>query len=298
MSWHFSQALVAEFSGVISLGGEPFAPSRSTSTADECLTAGRTTESSPRSRSGTIYGPSTGDPGLDSWMWSLAASRARTSRAPAAGPGSTANGPASGEKWPESLARYDPASRSWRTHQCSLFGGWESFSETWPRWGMMRDGECWALSTRAPRIGGNESGSWPTPRSCSAMAATITPEAIAKASERFPNLETVVVRRLWPTPRASEGAKQPNDANRHSPCLAWVVKHPEKWPPPTARDWKSGKASQETMERNARPLSETVGGSLNPTWVEWLMGWPLGWTDCAASAMDRFRLWSDSHGRH
>ena len=25
-----------------------------------------------------------------------------------------------------------------------------------------------------------------------------------------------------------------------------------------------------------------IGGSLNPTWVEWLMGFPLGWTDLGA----------------
>ena len=22
-----------------------------------------------------------------------------------------------------------------------------------------------------------------------------------------------------------------------------------------------------------------IGGRLNPVWIEWLMGWPLGWTD-------------------
>ena len=27
-----------------------------------------------------------------------------------------------------------------------------------------------------------------------------------------------------------------------------------------------------------------IGGSLNPTWVEWLMGFPLGWTVCEPSA--------------
>ena len=31
------------------------------------------------------------------------------------------------------------------------------------------------------------------------------------------------------------------------------------------------------------------GGPLNPTWVEWLMGWPLGWTVCSASATGRSR---------
>ena len=61
------------------------------------------------------------------------------------------------------------------------------------------------------------------------------------------------------------------------------------WPTPTARDWKSGRSSDELFNRNARPLSEHVergaesGGRLNPTWVEWLMGFPLGWTDLDAS---------------
>lgn len=58
---------------------------------------------------------------------------------------------------------------------------------------------------------------------------------------------------------------------------------PGLWPTPTKRDWKSGKASPETHDRNARPLSEAVGrdtpGYLNPDWVEgYLMGWPIGWT--------------------
>ena len=33
-------------------------------------------------------------------------------------------------------------------------------------------------------------------------------------------------------------------------------------------------------------VSKEVGyntGALNPTWVEWLMGFPLGWTDLNAS---------------
>lgn len=32
-----------------------------------------------------------------------------------------------------------------------------------------------------------------------------------------------------------------------------------------------------------REGDSAIGGHLNPTWVEWLMGFPLGWTDCAAS---------------
>lgn len=60
------------------------------------------------------------------------------------------------------------------------------------------------------------------------------------------------------------------------------------WPTPNARDWKSGKVSEATLERNSRPLSEAAAngqtsGQLNPTWVEWLMGFPLGWTDLEGS---------------
>ncbi len=36
--------------------------------------------------------------------------------------------------------------------------------------------------------------------------------------------------------------------------------------------------------------------TLNPEWVEWLMGWPIGWTDCAPLETDRFQRWLRSHG--
>jgi DNA (cytosine-5)-methyltransferase 1 len=31
--------------------------------------------------------------------------------------------------------------------------------------------------------------------------------------------------------------------------------------------------------RNSDSLNVVAGGALNPTWVEWLMGFPDGWTD-------------------
>jgi len=60
------------------------------------------------------------------------------------------------------------------------------------------------------------------------------------------------------------------------------------WPTPTARDWRSGHASENTHAKNSRPLSEVAArgeviGQLNPQWVEWLMGFPLGWTDLEGS---------------
>jgi hypothetical protein len=74
----------------------------------------------------------------------------------------------------------------------------------------------------------------------------------------------------------------------------------KKWPTPSARDWKSSNASEETMNRNNRPLNETVtagaGGQLNPDWVEWLMGWPIGWTALRPLETAKFHLWLRQHG--
>ncbi len=58
----------------------------------------------------------------------------------------------------------------------------------------------------------------------------------------------------------------------------------EQFPTPTKRDWRSGKTKQ--TYGNSRPLSEAVAtpqcGTLNPAWVEWLMGFPIGWTELEA----------------
>jgi hypothetical protein len=37
------------------------------------------------------------------------------------------------------------------------------------------------------------------------------------------------------------------------------------------------------------------GGHLNPTWVEWLMGWPIEWTDLKPLATDKFQEWQQQH---
>ncbi len=54
-------------------------------------------------------------------------------------------------------------------------------------------------------------------------------------------------------------------------------------PAPTSRDFRSEKCSDETYEKNARPLSETLGKNtgmkLQPAFVEWMMGFPEGWTE-------------------
>lgn len=98
---------------------------------------------------------------------------------------------------------------------------------------------------------------------------------------------------LWPTPTVCGNYNRKGASATSGDGLATAV---FKCATPTARDWKSGKASQETRELNSRPLSEQVGGSLNPRWVEWLMGWPIGWTGLKPSVMGKYRSKPPSHG--
>lgn len=40
---------------------------------------------------------------------------------------------------------------------------------------------------------------------------------------------------------------------------------------------------------------DTITGPMNPEWVEWLMGWPIGWTELKPLAMDKFQEWQRQH---
>jgi hypothetical protein len=86
------------------------------------------------------------------------------------------------------------------------------------------------------------------------------------------------------------------------------VSNMQNWPTPCATDYKgSGKTGElrdrldYAVERGAtksKTYSEAPknGGQLNPMWVEWLMGWPLGWTDLKPLAMDKSRSVLQQHG--
>ena len=51
----------------------------------------------------------------------------------------------------------------WKTHQCSLLGDLDEISETWPQWGLMRNGECWEQIPLGLVTIEKEFGYWPTP---------------------------------------------------------------------------------------------------------------------------------------
>jgi hypothetical protein len=74
-----------------------------------------------------------------------------------------------------------------------------------------------------------------------------------------------------PTPRANDAEKRGNfDTSNPRNGLPAFAK---KWPTPTAPMFKG------SNDRLDHAVMASDGGQLNPTWVEWLQGFPLGWTE-------------------
>lgn len=95
----------------------------------------------------------------------------------------------------------------------------------------------------------------------------------------------MVERKLWPTPKASDykGSGPAGSKSAEHDRKAGNLKGVAMYATPQARDFRTGQNSRWEDENRTRNLNDQIGGQLNPTWVEWLMGFPLGWTDLSAS---------------
>jgi len=251
MSWLYSRVLVEEYSGASSSDGEPSAPSSGNPTPQAYCAPDKTTAFSRLSRFGMTFKPLTEDRGEALLMSYLAAFHARTSPQQEKGLESTENAAECGNTWRGWLAKYDQDSSSWRTAQCSFIEDLPESLETLPRSGMTRGGLLWELPMLERRTKETDSGLWPTPTVCGNYNR---PGVSVKSGM---GLASAV--RLWPTPNAGI----PN----------WGG---------TMQEWGGSK----NWVRKEMP--ELAGGALNPMWVEWLMGWPLGWTDLKPLEMDKF----------
>ena len=130
------------------------------------------------------------------------------------------------------------------------------------------------LAPRTHRTEEIESGLWPTPDATPRGAAKQFTGTRPSGAKEALTLQTAT--KMWPTPNARDGKSGKGKQPRQFSELNSTVER--MWPTPTAQDAKNnGGPSQ--MERNSLPLNAEAGGSLNPAWVEWLMGYPSGWTD-------------------
>ena len=163
MSWLFSQVLVEEYLGENFSDGEQSVPSNGNHIQQAYLQPDKMTKFSRVSRFGMTFKPLTESRGEELLTLYLAGFHAKTSPHQEKAQELTENVAECGEKWRGSFTKYDQDLYSWKTHQCSLLGGLEEFSETWPQWGLMRDGECWEQTPLVLATIEKEFGYWPTP---------------------------------------------------------------------------------------------------------------------------------------
>lgn len=227
MSYTYLLAAGEESSAASFSDMNPSALWKSTHTLDAACSKDNATESCRPSPSGMMSPPSTEPHGMESLMSSAVGSPVRTYQKRVMELGLMERVLDFGGKCSESYARFDPASSSWKTHQCLFEEDLPESSVILPLFGMMRGGVLLEAGAVPLRMTAKERGCWlGTPTA----AMTSRSKKFLEGSDRLP------------TPR------------------------------------------------------EAVGGTPNPEWVEWLMGWPIGMTATTPLETDKFRSWLLSHG--
>jgi hypothetical protein len=153
------------------------------------------------------------------------------------------------------LANYDLDTQSWKMLEAIYLWGDCPSLETLPPSGMTQNGALFLQPAWEQITSERESLLWPTPR------VTGSGENIAKIQKRFINgmkyksrLEEAVAQ--YPTMSASGMGNTGSQQKLQKLVNNGYLTDEEK-----------------------RGMTAGNGGRLNPTWVEWLMGFPPGWTD-------------------
>jgi hypothetical protein len=175
-----------------------------------------------------------------------------------------------------SSVRSGRSTSSRKTPTCSEPVALTLFSGTSMRSGMMRSGTVFPLPPLVRLTKETERGLWPTP---TATLGKDGPNRVLYSKDGGP-----------PRPNS----RMYDEKGNHVPIT--LDRAVRWWVTPTARDWKDTPGM--VAMRNGRPRLDQLprqvyyvegtppnGGHLNPTWEEWLMGFPLEWTVLSASEM-------------
>lgn len=175
-----------------------------------------------------------------------------------------------------SMRSRDPGSWFWPTPTASEAGG----SDEWIDTLTDKDGNPPQRGQRVydPARGDHKTITlgravrlWPTPGAGDAVKARMNPAMMKRVEQRL----------AGKTPIAPSGAQ-------YQESLPEAVEYAERkmWSTPTARlgQQRGPQAKRYFDPARSNDLDDAVaatgatGGQLNPTWVEWLMGFPEGWT--------------------
>jgi len=169
----------------------------------------------------------------------------------------------------------------WRSTQCYL---------TWKPKATPQGRLLFQLAVSVPHTGDIDARLWPTVR-----AKETGDYQYSQGRHDKKTLTLTGAAKMWPTPKASDctgtgpvGSKSAEHDRKHG-NLKGVVMYPT---PTGARLCGGAHAAQaldklqeaeEITSEEKKSMKNGNGGQLNPMWVEWLMGFPIGWTDLNAS---------------
>lgn len=143
------------------------------------------------------------------------------------------------------LADYSHESSCWKTSQRSLFGEDETFSDRLPNWGIIVNGELYG----------------------------------AQVPSELPTEERVGF--VLPTPTTDQRSQRYKQGGRSTLCA--ILEGDMMLPTPSANEHKyrlqGDTQASKCLEAMARQGTFGEKAKLHPHFVEWMMGFPIGWTE-------------------
>jgi len=286
-----SEVLISEYSSVFP-HQEPCVSSRGKPMPPQSLERKWKKGGFIRLLSGLMLPPSTGDLLLERWITSQPGSHANLGVKPEKCKKHRMKD-GSGKTLSELFAKFDQVSYSWKTCQVSLMGELTPFLGTWPQSGSMLNGVCskrpklvrtinvpdFSYSPIVPK----EGVTFPTPSVMDSsqdgtMIRKVARESLARGGWRGIRLPLCV--KLFPTPTTDCAQERTSKYQQGGTSLALAA---QMMPIPDANPEKY---RLKANSQSSKSLNALHGGKLNPQWVEWLMGWPIGWTDLERVEME------------
>lgn len=231
-----------------------------------------------RHLSGATCDPSMASRGVESWISSLADIRANRSQAQASDLVKMIRD-TYGLRSIESLRRSNPASCSSRMSQVISHSDCPTFSEIYKKWVSDVRRDCLQRRKSARRIDASDSlfSAWPT---VTAQAEARVLTGAPRGSRKNPTIMDAVEN--WPTPCQTDHFGSAKLGQRRGQLSEAAEVNFQTFHQ-AQQTSTHGEESSNTMKNSRRRL--------NPVFTEWMMGWPVGWTDFAPVGM-ALSLWS------